>query len=529
MCLGWFALALSCIATLRAAPAVFNVRDDGAAADGQTICTAELQRTIDRCAAAGGGTVYFPAGTYLSGTLSLKSHVTLHLDNGATLKGSANPKHYPPRQPIVESYTNRYVNQALIAGENLEHVGLSGGGTIDGNGGAFRWKEYRDRPYAIRFVKCKDVTIEGLTLRASAMWMQHYLACDRVRIRGLRVFNHVSYNNDGLDVDACHDVSVSDCVIDSDDDAIVLKSTLDRACENVTVTNCVLSSHANAFKLGTESNGGFKNIAFSNSVILSPRFSQSIYGMQRGGTGIALEMVDGGQLENVVITNVTIAGVNVAIFLRLGDRGRPFVENGAKLPVGSFRNVSISNVIASRTGRVGCSITGLPGSNVENVTLANVSVEFEGEGKKELVEKLVPERPEVYPESRMFGELPAYGFYCRHVRGLTLSNVRLSTLAPDARHAVVCDDVQDLALDQLSVPPTTDSGAAVVRLTQVERANVRGFKARGPVNVFLKVSGGENRDVALLGNDFTFVRQVVEAPADSAATAVRRSGNVPAP
>jgi hypothetical protein len=191
--------------------------------------------------------------------------------------------------------------------------------------------------------------------------------------------------------------------------------------------------------------------------------------------------------------------------------------------------VSISNVIASRTGRVGCSITGLPGSDVENVTLANISVEFEGEGKKELVEKQVPERPEVYPESRMFGELPAYGLYCRHVRGLTLSNVRLSTLAPDARHAVVCDDVQDLALDQLSVPPTTDGGAAVVRLTQVERANVRGFKARGPVNVFLKVSGGDNRDLALLGNDFTFVRQVVEASADSAAIAVRRSGNIPAP
>jgi polygalacturonase len=404
---------------------------------------------------------------------------------------------------------------------------LRGSGTIDGNGGAFRWKEYRDRPYVIRLVKCQDVTIEGLTLRDSPMWMQHYLACDRVRIRGLRVFNHASYNNDGLDLDGCHDVTVSDCLIDSDDDAIVLKSTLDQACENVTITNCVLSSHANAFKLGTESNGGFKNIAFSNSVILSPRFSQSMYGIQRGLAGIALETVDGGHLENVVISNITITGVNVALFLRLGDRGRPFLPDGPKLPVGSFRNVSISNITATKTGRTGCSITGLPGSEVQNVTLSDISFEYEGGGKRELAEKEVPERPDAYPESRMFGELPAYGLYCRHVRGLTLRNVRLNTVAPESRHAVVCDDVRELTVEGLSVPATTKDAASVLRFSQVQDAQVRGFRARGAVDVLLKLDGELTQGVALLGSDFTLVRRIVDSASNVPADAIRQAGNVP--
>ena len=530
---GCFRRAIAVLAMLHAAIAgaagnVINVRDEGAAADGKTVCTSALQRAIDRCSAAGGGTVYFPPGTYLAGTLELKSHVTLQLDNGATLRGSPNPKDYPSRPSVLPSYSDRYVSQALIAGENLEHVRLQGAGTIDGGGEAFHWKEYRDRPYVIRLVKCRDVTVEGLALRASPMWMQHYLACDRVRIHGVRVFNHASYNNDGLDIDGCHDVAVSDCTIDSDDDAIVLKSTLDRACENVTITNCVLSSHANAFKLGTESNGGFRNIAFNNSVIVSPRFSESMYGLQRGLAGIALECVDGGKLENVVIANVTITGVNVALFLRLGDRGRHFLPDGPKVPVGTFRNVSINSIVATGTGRIGCSITGLPGSRVENVTLSNVSVECEGGGKREQVDKAVPERPEVYPESRMFGELPAYGLYCRHVRGLKLDNVRLSTVAPDARHAVVCDDVRDVDINGLNAAPATADGAAVLRFSQVQDAKVSGFAARGAVDVFLSVDGEATRNVALIGNDFTSVRRVVERLADVPPGEIRNMGNTPA-
>ncbi len=517
--------SLVCLATILEGKVVYDVREEGAAADGTTLCTAALQRAIDRCAEQGGGTVHFPAGTYLSGTLVLRSHVTLHLDAGATLRGSPNPRDYPERASVLPSYTDKYVRQALLAGENLEHVALRGAGTIDGHGTAFRWKEYQNRPYVIRLVRCRDVTVEGLTLRDSPMWMQHYLACDRVRLHGLRVFNHSGYNNDGIDLDACHDVTVSDCVIDSDDDAIVLKSTLERACENVTVTNCLLSSHCNAFKLGTESTGGFRRITFSNSVIQSPRFSRSIYGSQRGLAGIALESVDGGPLENVVVTNISITGVNVALFLRLGDRGRPFVPQAPRPPIGSFRNVRIANIIAAGTGPTGCSITGVPGGMVEDVTLSDVSLEFEGGGGSELAGQGVPERVDAYPESAMFGDLPAYGLYARHVRGLTLNNVRLDTLAPDARPAVICDDVRDLELNGLSVP-SSEAAAEVVRFTQVQSAQLRGFRTRGPVALLLKVEGDSTRDVALVGNDFSAVQRLVELAEGIAPGVVRQAGNV---
>lgn len=524
----WVAcIALSCatvaVAAVDHAP-VLNVRECGAAADGKTVCTVALQSAIDRAAAAGGGTVYFPAGCYLSGTLVLKSHVTLHLDDGATLLGSPDQKDYPALPNVVRSYTDHYVRQALLAGENLEHVTLRGRGTIDGNGGAFHWKEYLNRPFVIRLVQCHDVLVEGLTLQASPMWMQHYLACDRVQIRGLRVFNHGGYNSDGMDLDACHDVAVSDCFIDTDDDALCLKSTLDRACENVTVTNCVLSSHANAFKLGTESHGGFRNIAFTNSAILSPRFTKATYGIDRGLGGIALETVDGGRTENLTITNITIQGVNVPLFVRLGNRARPIAADGPKPPMGSMRNVSISHIIATRTGRVGCSITGLPDAPVQNVSITDVNLEFEGGGKREWTGKEVPERADAYPESKMFGDLPAYGFYSRHVDGLKLEGVRLATLSPDARHAIVCDDVRDFELVGLNVPVVAGS-AEIVRFINVVDAMVRGARLRQPAEVFLKLDGERSGDVVLLANDFTKVGRLVVPGAGVAAGAWTETGN----
>ncbi len=511
---------------LRAAPSrVFDVRDAGATADGKTLCTAAIQQTIDRCAAAGGGTVHFPAGTYLSGTIVLKSHVTLHLEAGATLLGSRDPQDYPPQVTAVRSYTDNYVRQALIYGDNVELIALEGAGTIDGNGGAFKWKEYVNRPYAIRLVQCRDIRVEGLTLRDSAMWMQHYLACDRLQVRGLRVFNHISHNNDGIDIDGCHDVTVSDCVFDSDDDAICLKSTLDRACENVTVTNCVLSSHCNAFKLGTESNGGFKNIVLSNCVILSPRFSKKIHGYDRGLSAIALESVDGGHLENIVINNIAISGVNVPLFLRLGNRARPFTENGPKPEVGTFRNVTISDIVATGTGRVGCSITGLPDHFVENVTLARLSLEFEGGGTAAMMGKPVPERADAYPESRMFGDLPAYAIYARHVRGLKISDVRVATLQADVRHALVCDDVRELEVGALSAP-VAPRAAAIVRFTDVADALVRDCRLRGEVELFMKLDGKASSRVVLLNNDLTMAQRSVECGADAPTGAWRGAGNL---
>jgi polygalacturonase len=426
-----------------------DIRQYGAVSDGKTLCTAAIQKAVDHCAAAGGGTVYFPPGVWLSGTIELRSHVTLRLDAGCRLLGSAKAADYPEWVPNIRSYSKTYVRQSLIRGENLEDVAICGRGTIDGQGGKFRWKGYKNRPFLIRLVNCRRVLVENVALSNSAMWMQQYLACEGVTLRGITVFNHSTYNNDGIDLDSCRGAIVSDCKIDSDDDGICLKSTGERPCENVAITNCVVSSHCNAIKMGTESEGGFRNITISNCAVSSPATTKAINGADRGQGGLSLELVDGGALENVAVSNLAIDGVTVPIFLRLGNRGRPIDERSPKPGVGTFRNVVLGNIVATRAGKIGCSITGIPGHPIENVQLSNIQIAFDGGGTPREAAAIVPEREAHYPEGTMFGTLPAYGFYCRHVTGLKLRDVSLRTERPDARPAVVCDDVKDVVLDDV--------------------------------------------------------------------------------
>ncbi len=459
-----FVVAGTCLFAQRGLPAdgrVYDIRTFDAVPGGKRLCTRAIQKAIDRCAERGGGTVYFPPGVWLSGTLNLRSHVTLEIEAGGCLLGSANPADFPEQPARFRSYTDHYVRQALIRGEGLEQVAIRGRGTIDGQGGKFRWKEYKNRPYVIRLVQCRDVLVEGITLRDAPMWMQHYLACERVRIHGITVHDMATYNNDGIDIDGCRDAVVSDCTILSLDDALCLKSTSNRPCENVTIANCVLSSHCNALKMGTESVGGFRNITVTNCAISSPPPANPIDGNSRGISGIALELVDGGRLEGVTVSNVTIDGVSTPIFLRLGNRGRPIADDMRRRGVGTFHNVLLSNIVATRTGRIGCSITGLPGHPIENVCLSNVQLGFEGGGSKKDAARPVAELEAHYPEASMFGVLPAYGFYCRHVVGLKLRDVQLRTLQPDLRHALLCDDVKRLVLDGIDVRSASDAAAAI--------------------------------------------------------------------
>jgi hypothetical protein len=436
---GWLLI----VAPLAAEEQAVNVSDLGAVPDGKTVCTSAIQKAIDRCSESGGGRVNLPPGVWLSGTLFLKNNVTLYLEAGSTLLGSADGKDYPETNVKIRSYTDTYVGQSLITGEDVQNVSIRGRGTIDGQGAKFRFRDngYRRRPYTIRMVGCRDVLVEDVHLRNSAMWMQHYLACDRVRIRGVQVHSQVNGNNDGLDIDGCHDFVVSDCIIDSDDDAIVLKGTSPRSNENVTITNCVLSSLCNALKMGTESTGGCKNLTITNCAIHKPRRSE------RGIAGIALEIVDGGTLDRVTISNITIDGYLSPIFLRLGNRARPYTDGVRKPPVGTLRNVILSNIVATDSSRIGCPISGIPGHRIENVTLSNIRCEFEGGVTAEKIRRKVVEREDVYPECAMFGTLPAYGLYCRHVKGLRLLNVQFAPVKPDARPAMVFDDVEDVLVD----------------------------------------------------------------------------------
>lgn len=475
----------------------YDVRDFGAVGDGKTLDTPAIQAAIDACAKGGGGRVAFPPGRYLSGTLRLKSHVTLRLASGAVLLGSTRVEDFPIIQPSQPSWSDRYCCRTLIWGEQLEDVAIVGRGTIDGQGAAFRGREptprqleaiedawkgparyrpkprYANRPYIIRLVGCRRILIEGIRLRNSPMWMQHYLNCDSLTVRGVTVYNHCGANNDMIDIDGCHDVLVADCVGDTDDDALTLKSTSGRATENVTVTNCVLSSHCNAIKMGTESHGGFRNITIANCVVRPSRDREALAGRAEGLAAIALEVVDGGTLDGVAISNITSIDQTVPLFVRLGNRARQYTRDVPRPPVGTLRNIAIDNVVATGAGKIGCSVTGLPGHEVEHLTLSNIRIEFRGGGQAAPPDGEVPEHPDKYPEAVMFGTLPAYGLYVRHVRDLALQNIAFRCAKPDARPAILCDDVDRLTIDHLEADLGPESVAQCV-LVATRQALVRG-------------------------------------------------------
>ena len=309
----------------------YNIVAYGAKADTTQLSTKAVQQAIDDCAKAGGGRVVVPTGQYKIGSIVLKSDVHLYLEQGATLFGSTNLKDYLPMKSDYVSLRTQTSTIQLIYADKVKNVVIDGFGTIDGQGRAFKKLTWNDegitRPHLIRFIQSQDIIIKDITLKNSGCWMQHYLACDRVRIDGIKVFNRNNYNNDALDIDGCHEVIIRGIMADSDDDGITLKSTSPRLCENIRINDCVLSSHCNAVKLGTETNGGFRNINISG-IVVKPSSDQSsqFFGAPSkiGTSALSLEIVDGGVLENVSVSDFTVEGTESPIFIRLGNRGRGY-------------------------------------------------------------------------------------------------------------------------------------------------------------------------------------------------------------
>jgi hypothetical protein len=356
---------------------------------------------------------------------------------------------------------------ALLLADGQEDIGIAGEGVIDGQGTRLvedtrhilpqRNPPYADetqRPFLINFRNCQDVAVRDITLTNSSCWTELYHDCSDVIIERITVRAMAAITTDGVDLDGCSNAVVRNCDFDTEDDAICLKST-DRLCENILVENCRVRSSCYAFKLGTASTKGFKNITCRNLYI---------YDTYR--SGIAVECVDGGALENVNISNITITNTCNAIFIRLGHRN-------VKGPVGSLRNVTISDVTAHIPNRprqemnkfpadwqgrgnyplITSSITGLPGAPVRDITLRNVSLIYGGIGsqskrKEYRLDQLdkVPECADNYPSCAMFGPLPAWGFYCRHADGIKFENVTMQVQGDDFRPALVCDDVKNFTL-----------------------------------------------------------------------------------
>ncbi|MGD0579294.1 MAG: glycosyl hydrolase family 28 protein, partial [Bryobacteraceae bacterium] len=419
---------------------------------------------------------------------------------------------YPSAIPKLRSYGDTYTERSLLYAENLDNIAIHGRGTIDGQGAAFRG-EYKVRPFLIRMIDCRDVSIRDIRLRDAAMWALHLLACDDVVIDGVSLRSRVNPNNDGIDVDSCRRVRISNCEISTIDDSIVLKSCTGRPCQEIVVTNCVLSTDCSALKLGTESNGGFENIAFSNCTIYDTR-----------GTGIAVLQVDGGLLERLAISNITMKNVAIPIFIRLGDRGRPFIAGAPRPGVGDMRNVRIANVEAVGSGANGCFISGIPGRSIERLSLDGIRISFAGGGSSADAARAVPELPDAYPVVDRFGVMPAYGLFCRHVSNLTLRDVALRAERPEPRPALVCDDVDGLALHGGEFAATGQSGPSVL-LRDVREAIVEGCRASAEASAFVGVSGSRSARISIIGNHLARASRAVEAAAGVPADALFLAAN----
>ncbi|MDQ7817393.1 MAG: glycosyl hydrolase family 28 protein [Melioribacteraceae bacterium] len=521
-------LFLFITATLSAQSNFYNVEDFGAVGDGVTLETNAIQRAINACS-ANGGTVYLPSGKYLTGSLQLKSNVDIYISAGAVILGSTNIDDYKEFIPEMKSYNDAFLKHSIFYAEREENISIRGEGTIDGQGSAFKvtTKEkparYKNRPYVIRFVECKNVRIENITMQNSAMWMQQYLACEDLFIHRIRVYNHANQNNDMMDIDGCKNVIISDCIGDTDDDGITLKSTSFAVTENVVITNCVISSHCNAIKLGTESHGGFRNISISNIVVKPSNDTEPIYGHPKGISGITLGMVDGGILEGVTISNIRIEGTHVPIYMRLGNRARKFYDEQPQPGVGTFNNVMISNVIATDVqSSIGCSITGIPNHNVQNVSLNNISIEFPGGGSIEDAKKILPELEDHYPESTKWGNLPAFGFFIRHADNVSLNNIEIRLKNSDARPALVCDDVKFLTIVGLKTDAASQS-KNVISFRNVIEGTIESSTLRSNSNTFLEITGNQNKNISVINNVLLNVKKVID---NKSKTKVRESGNI---
>jgi Glycosyl hydrolases family 28 len=527
-----------------AASRTFDVRHSGARGDGKTKDTAAIQRAIDAAAGAGGGTVYLGPGDYLSGGIALKSNITFYLDAGATLLGSKDLADYGPQSgPSPHGDANVH---HLVFARDAENVALCGLGRIDGQGRAYWvpsdhpqtpdnfWRESvsntnKPKPGNARpspmleFVGCKNLRIEDVTLANSAGWTMRPVDCESVFIRGLRVRNPVNGpNTDGMDVTCCRNVFIANCDISTGDDALCLKSESPYGgpvapTKNIVITNCVLTGCCNGFKMGTATKGAFENITFTNSVI----YNEDVPLNSRIIAGVAVEMVDGGSVEGIVISNIRMQNVRTPIFVRLGDRsGNP--------PSGpaphALRGVMIDNIHA--TGAIlTSSVTGLPGHEVEDVTISNIRVDTVEGGELDWVTREVPERPAAYPEARMLGRLPSYGFYCRHVRGIRFHDVRVEARKPDKRPLLLCDDVKELNVAGLA-GSAPDSQQPLVVLRNVQRAFIQGCCAPKGLSTFLSAEGKDSSDISLVANDLRGSAVAAQAVDGAPQGSISQSGNI---
>lgn len=488
-CLSWLGIVgVHCCLIMNIANAqskTYNITKYGALADGKTDNTKAIQKTIDAASGNGGGMVLVPKGNFVTRVLYLKSNVDLHVGQGGALLATTRRIDYGPQKA-----------SALIVANDVNHVAITGKGIIDGRGDILikdiyrmlragtlkddEWQKYNDwhqmrpaednRPHLIDFKNCRDVIIKNITIKNGLCWIQDYRNCENMLVDSITVESNTFLNNDGIDLVDCKNVKLAHSFFNVADDGICLKSHDPKsACENIEIYDCRIRSSASAFKMGTASHGGFKNIKVHDI---------QVYDTYR--SAIALETVDGGTLEDIDIRNVTAKNTGNAIFLRLGQRKKT-------ADPGVLRRVYIGNVkVQVPAGKPDAgyhtegpevrfkhhvfpsSIAGIPGHDIEDVTLENIDITYAGTTAKDYGNfnladlKNIPEVTGDYPEFSMFGELPVWGFYVRHASGVKFKNVKLSYQKNDLRKAFIADNIKNLTVDGLSLNKSQATPAVII-------------------------------------------------------------------
>lgn len=441
-----------------AAPAaVFDIRACGALADGKTVNTKSIQAAIDACTATG-GTVLIAGGKFATGTLYLKSNVNLRIEGGAVLLGSTAIADYTTDTDRTMYAGEPYMNRCLIFVKDATNVSFEGQGTIDGQGKSFpeAGDRVRNRPKMIRLMNSTRIRMRDLTLLSPASWTTEWRYCNDIAVDGVTFHARANSNGDGLDFDGCTKVRVSNCTFDTSDDSICLQTSLvNKPCKDITVTNCHFTSRWAGMRIGLLSRGDFENVAVTNCTFRDHQDS-----------GLKIQMNEGAEMKNMSFTNLVMKNAPRPVFMTFCQKNA-WVDAGRTMPpmkrMGSmqFSNIMVdsSEITGAPAKTCGFQITGMPDHAIENISFSDIRAIFPGGGTADDAKTVLRElTPDVlatrWPEYSSFGgTVPSFGFYARHVKGLTLRNVDVSTKDADARPPVVFVNVSG---EKISGSPAPD-------------------------------------------------------------------------
>jgi hypothetical protein len=529
---------------------LYNIRDYGAKGDGVALDTSALQSAIDTCHNQGGGTVLVPAGTFLIGTVELKSNVTLHIAASGKLLGSADGKQYHAVDaiPLTGDTTLDDGNWALLYAVNASRITIEGAGVIDGQGAQFRSPREGtpppsglgglNRPYHLLCYRCQDLTVRGLSLLDCAYHSIRVIQSTRVHMDQLYIHNRVNGNNDGFHFISAEYVTVSNCTVKSQDDGCALFGS----CKFITIVNSSFSTRWSVFRFG---GGSAENITVSNCLLYQ------VYGCP-----IKFQVNAGSVHQNISFSNLLLQDVTGPIHLSVGPRpagendalhtdaaSRPKSSGEQKPAPGSdpsqgvLRNISFSNIQGTVTTNPGqlpentvadvyrpgeghscITLNGVGGAVLENISLDNIHLIFGGGGTS--ADAARRDLPEIAGEYFMLGPMPAYGLYARNVRGLSLQNVRFQVATPDLRPAVILDHVEDAAINGLSVQGNTEA-ESTLRFTDCQQILLTAARVLTPSATFLQVEGAENADIIIDGGDLSKAAMPIALKSGAAGTAVK--------